>query len=32
MKPVDDETVQNWKNLAKNHKNDPAVKDKTKKK
>lgn len=32
MKPVDDATVQNWENLVKNHKNDPAVKDKTKKK
>lgn len=32
MKPVDRETEQNWQQLIKNHKNDPAVKDKTQKK
>ena len=32
MSPVDAETEQNWQQLIKNHKNDPAVKDKTKKK
>ena len=31
MKPVDRETEQNWQQLIKNHKNDPAVKDKTQK-
>ena len=32
MSPVDAETEQNWQQLIKNHKNDPAVKDKTQKK
>ena len=32
MSPVDKETEQNWQQLIKNHKNDPAVKDKTQKK
>lgn len=31
MKPVDRETEQNWQQLIQNHKNDPAVKDKTQK-
>lgn len=31
MSPVDKETEQNWQQLIKNHKNDPAVKDKTQK-
>lgn len=32
MSPVDAETEQNWQQLIENHKNDPAVKDKTQKK
>lgn len=32
MRPVDRDTEQNWKQLIKNHRNDPAVKDKTQKK
>ena len=32
MSPVDSETESNWQQLIENHKNDPAVKDKTKKK
>lgn len=32
MSPVDGETESNWQQLIENHKNDPAVKDKTQKK
>lgn len=32
MKPVDEGTEQNWQQLIENHRNDPAVKDKTQKK